>query len=113
MFLHPETSSVCRRRQCCTSVNNDLERGSKVREREGLRRSLLVRGGCVCNSPVSHVVTTGEVEVLQPVEEGRSLGHSTVADSRAVAEGQAGEAAAAPRYRHQAGVGELAQHGQG
>lgn len=85
-------------------------------QREGGRGGGLgARRLCVCvrHSPVSHVVTAGEVEVLQPVEVRRSLGHPAVADSRAVAEGQAGEAAAAPRYRHQAGVADLAQPGQG
>lgn len=65
------------------------------------------------NLPVSHVVTTGEVEVLQSVEVRRSLGNPAVTDSRAVAQSQAGEAGAVPRHRHQAGVGDLGQRGQG
>lgn len=51
--------------------------------------------------------------MLQAVEVGGSLRHAAVADPRAVAERQAGEAAAVPRHRHQAGVGDLGQHGQG
>lgn len=76
-------------------------------------RSFSVCGGCVWDSPVGQVVTAGEVEVLQAAEAGRGLGHAPVAEPGAAAERQAGEAAAAPRHRHQAGVRELAQHGQG
>ncbi|KAF3854490.1 hypothetical protein F7725_022545 [Dissostichus mawsoni] len=54
----------------------------------------------------------GEVEVLQPVEVRCSLSHSAVADARAVAQGQAGEAAAVPGHRGQAGVRDLRQHGE-
>lgn len=50
------------------------------------------------NLPISHIVTTGEVEVLQSVEVRHSLGDPTVADSRAVAESQAGEAPAVLRH---------------
>lgn len=64
------------------------------------------------DSPVGQVVTAGEVEVLQAAEAGRGLGHPPVTDPGAAAERQAGEAAATPRHRHQAGVGDLAQHGQ-
>lgn len=110
IFLHLEISRVRRRLQCWSSVNNDLERGSKVRR--GIAAASGVRGGRVWNSPVAHVVTAGEVEVLQPAEMRRRLGDPTVADSRAAAEGQAGEAPAVARHRHQAGVGELAQQGQ-
>lgn len=56
--------------------------------------------GVACRSPVSDVITTGEVEMLQSVEIRCSLCHSMVTDPRAVAEGQAGEAAAVPGYRH-------------
>lgn len=88
-------------------------------QREGGSRRWIGRTEAVCvcvcgrHSPVSHVVTAGEVEVLQPAEVRRSLGHPAVGDSRAVAEGQAGEAAAAPRYRRQAGVADVAQRRQG
>lgn len=51
--------------------------------------------------------------MLQPVEVWRSLGDAAVADARAVAESQAGEAPAVPRHRHQAGVGDLGQRRQG
>jgi len=41
-----------------------------------------------------------------------SLSHSAVADARAVAQGQAGEAAAVTGHRGQAGVRDLRQHGE-
>lgn len=70
------------------------------------------RRGVLWHSPVSDVITTGEVEMLQSLEIRCSLCHSTVTDPRAVAEGQAGEAAAVPGYWCQAGVGDLRQHGE-
>lgn len=51
--------------------------------------------------------------MLQPVEVWCSLSKSMVTDSRAVVEGEASEAAAVPRYGHQAGVSDLGQHGEG
>lgn len=48
--------------------------------------------------------------MLQSVEIRCSLCHSMVTDPRAVAEGQAGEAAAVPGYRHYAGISDLRQH---
>lgn len=108
-------SSVLRRLQCCTRRNKDLQ-GLKVKI---LRICVFIYGcrygrcGVVCHSPVSDFITTGEVEMLESVEVRYSLCYSTVADARAVAESQAGEAAAVPRYRRQAGIGDLWQHGEG
>lgn len=51
--------------------------------------------------------------MLQSVEMRCSLSQSLVTDSWAVAEGQAGKAAAVPRYRRQAGVCDLREHGEG
>lgn len=109
MLLHLETSSVRRRLQCCSSRNRDLEGPGSKGQTEGALSFWATRG----DSPVGHVVTTGEVEVLQPVEVRRRLGDPAVADPGAVAERQAGEAAAVPRHRHQAGVADLRQRRQG
>lgn len=68
--------------------------------------------GAARHSPVSDVIAAGEVEVLQPVQVRRGLCHAAVTDARAVAESQAGEAAAVPSHRGQAGVGDLRQHGE-
>lgn len=107
MFLHLEMSSVRRRLQCCSSRNNDLK---GVKGQTEHRAVGFARAG---DSPVGNIIATGEVEVLQPVEVRRRLGDPAVSDSLAVAEGQAGEAPAVPRHRHQAGVRDLGQHGQG
>ncbi len=70
------------------------------------------RSGDVCHLPVSDVITTGEVEMLQPVQVRCSLCHSAVTDTRAVVECQAGETATVPGHRRQAGVSDLRQHGE-
>lgn len=116
MLLQREMSRVCRRLQCCTSRNKDL-RGHKKRSRiQDFKRTSggygYSRRGAARHSPVGDVITTGEVEVLQPVQVRCSLCHSAVTDARAVAERQAGEAAAVPRHRRQAGVGDARQHGK-
>ncbi len=66
----------------------------------------------MCHLPVSDVITTGEVEMLQPVQVRCSLCHSAVTDTRAVVECQAGETATVPGHRRQAGVSDLRQHGE-
>lgn len=50
--------------------------------------------------------------MLQPAEVRRRLRQAAVADPRAAAELQAGEAAAVTGHRHQAGVADLRQHGE-
>lgn len=50
--------------------------------------------------------------MLEPAEERRSLSQAAVADAGAVAERQAGEAAAVPGHRGHAVVADLWQHGQ-
>lgn len=52
------------------------------------------------SSPVCDVITAGEVEMLEPSKVRSSLGNAAVADARTVAQGQAGEAFAAPGHRH-------------
>ena len=51
--------------------------------------------------------------MLQPAKVWRSAGDAVVADPGAVAESQAGEAAAVPGHRPQAGITDLGEHGQG
>lgn len=50
--------------------------------------------------------------MLQSVEVRRRLRQAAVADPRAVAERQAGEAAAVTGHGHQTGVADLRQHGE-
>lgn len=64
------------------------------------------------HTPVSDLIAAGQVEVLQPVEVRCSLRHPLVTDLCAPAECQAGEAAAVPGNRQQAGISDLWQHGQ-
>lgn len=100
MFLHLEMSSVRRRLQCWTRRNKDLE-GLKDQE---IREAIFLRGhkysshGVICCSPVSDVITTREVKMLESEEIRCSLCNPMVADSWAVVEGQAGEAAAVQGY---------------
>ena len=51
--------------------------------------------------------------MLQSAEVWCGAGDAVVADPGAVAESQAGEAAAVPGHRHQAGITDLREHGQG
>ena len=104
--------------QAFTVLHQEEQRSGGIRG-WNIRNYFLLSGaadtgdvGVVWHSPVSDVITTGEVEMLQSLEIRYSLCHSTVTDPRAVAEGQAGEAAAVPGYWCQAGVGDLRQHGE-
>lgn len=87
MFLQLETSRVLRRLQCRASRNKDLC-GFMVKS---LGTYLWLHMRCAvcgvgCRSPVSDVITTGEVEMLQSLQVRGGLCHPTVADARAVAE---------------------------
>lgn len=73
--------------------------------------SWILSGG-VCHVPVSDVIATGEVEMLQSVEVWCSLRDPAVTDLCAVAECQTGKAAAVPGDRRQAGISDLRQHGE-
>lgn len=91
----------------------NLENASfNLGHRQTYRLEQLTKPRVVCHSPVSDVVTTGEVEMLQSVKVRRRLCHSVIADLWTVAECQTGEAAAVPGYRQQAGVSDLWQHGE-
>lgn len=90
-------SSVLRRLQCRARRNSDL-RGLKVRELGIYPWLHITVWRAVWHSRVSDVITGGEVEMLQSVEVLCCLRHTTIADSLAVAESQAGEAAAVLGY---------------
>lgn len=74
-------------------------KGQEVRNSSFIWGYRYSRRGVVCHLPVSDVITTREVEMLQSVQVRCSLCHSAVTDTRAVAERQAGEAAAVPGHR--------------
>lgn len=66
----------------------------------------------VCVSPICECIAAGQVEVLQPGEVGGGAGDTLVTDLGAVAECQAGEAAAVVGHRRQAVITDLRQHGE-